>query len=67
MKAAKTKTLTTSVLEDIDGIGQARAKALLTHFGGLSGVKNATAEELCAIRGVTPEIANKIKEYFSNK
>ncbi len=67
MHAAKRKTQTTSVLEEIDGIGKARAKALLTHFGGLAGVKNATAEELCAIRGVTTDIANKITEYFSKK
>lgn len=65
MSAAKRKTQTTSVLEEIDGIGKARARALLTHFGGLAGVKKATAEELCAIRGVTPEIAEKIITYFS--
>ncbi len=66
MSAAKRKTQTTSVLEEIDGIGKARAKALLTHFGGLGGVKKATAQELCAIRGVTPEIAEKIVAYFSS-
>jgi len=64
MSAAKRKTQTTSVLEEIPGIGKARAKALLTHFGGLVGVKKASAEELCAIRGVTAEIAEKIMEYF---
>ena len=64
MSAAKRKTQTTSVLEDIPGIGKARAKSLLAHFGGLAGIKNATAEELCAIRGVTPEIAEKIIAYF---
>ena len=64
MSAAKRKTQTTSVLEEIDGIGSARAKALLTHFGGLAGVKKATVEELCAIRGVTKEIAENIVVYF---
>ena len=64
MSAAKRKTQTTSVLEEIDGIGRARAKALLTHFGGLAGVKKATVEELCAIRGVTREIAERIVAYF---
>ena len=58
--------LNTSVLEEIDGIGKARAKALLAHFGGLGGVKKATAQELCAIRGVTSEIAEKIVAYFSS-
>ena len=65
MSAAKRKTQTTSVLEEIPGIGRARAKALLTHFGGLSGVKKATVSELCSIRGVTTEIAEKIVSYFN--
>ena len=64
MSAAKRKTQTTSVLEEIPGIGRARAKALLTHFGGLAGVQKATVEELCAIRGVTAEIAEKIVAHF---
>ena len=67
MSAAKRKTQTTSVLEEIPGIGRARAKALLTHFGGLSGVKKATVSELCSIRGVTTEIAEKIVSYFNEK
>ncbi|MBR5187505.1 MAG: excinuclease ABC subunit C, partial [Clostridia bacterium] len=64
MSAAKRKTQTTSILEEIPGIGQARAKALLTHFGGLAGVKKASTEELCAIRGVTPALAERIIKYF---
>ena len=67
MSAAKRKTQKTSVLESIDGIGAARARALLAHFGGLAGVKNASPEELCAIRGVTSEIAEKIIAYFAEK
>jgi excinuclease ABC subunit C len=64
MSKKKRETLKISSLEEIPGIGKARAKALLTHFGGLAGVKNATAEELCALRGVTPAIAEHIIEYF---
>lgn len=65
MSAAKRKTQTTSVLEEIEGIGKARAKALLTHFGGLAGVKKASVQELCAIRGVTPEVAERIIAHFT--
>ena len=64
MSEKKRKTQTTSVLEDIPGIGKARAKSLLAHFGGLAGIKKATESELQAIRGVTPEIAKSITEYF---
>ncbi len=65
MMGAKRKNIKTSVLEEIDGIGKARAKALLSRFGGLSGVKSATEAELITVQGVTPEIAKKIIEYFS--
>jgi excinuclease ABC subunit C len=67
MSAAKRKTQKTSVLETIDGIGKARAKALLAHFGGLAGIRKAGVKELCAIRGVTPEIAEKIIAHFAEK
>ncbi len=55
MTRAKRKKETTSVLEKIDGIGAAKAKALLSHFGGLAGVKKASAEELAAVKGITPK------------
>lgn len=64
MSAAKRKTEKTSVLEEIDGVGKARARALLARFGGLSGVKAASPEELRTVRGITPEIAENIRRYF---
>ena len=64
MMNAKRKELKRSVLEDIDGIGKARAKALLAHFGGLSGVKSATVPELITVRGITRDTAEKIIEFF---
>ncbi len=67
MMGKKRKTQKVSSLEEIDGIGKARAKALLAHFGGLAGVKAATADELLSIRGVTPEIADNIITYFKNQ
>ena len=67
MSAAKRKVQKTSVLERIKGIGKARAKALLSRFGGLAGIKAATEEELCSVAGITPEIAGQIRNYFENK
>lgn len=67
MSAAKRKVQKTSVLEDIKGIGKARAKTLLSRFGGLAGIKAATEEELCSVAGITPEIAEQIRNYFENK
>lgn len=67
MSAAKRKIQKTSVLEGIKGIGKARAKTLLSRFGGLAGIKAATEEELCSVAGITPEIAEQIRNYFENK
>ena len=64
MSAKKRKTLRHSSLEKIDGIGPAKAKALLSHFGGLGGVKAASAEELIKVRGIDENLAQKITEYF---
>ena len=64
MTRAKRKKEKTSVLEKIDGIGAAKAKTLLSHFGGLAGVKKASAEELAAVKGITPETAERIITYF---
>jgi excinuclease ABC subunit C len=50
-----------SRLDKIPGIGPARRKALLMRFETLERIEQATLEELTAIRGITPEIAQTIK------
>lgn len=64
MMGAKRKEGKTSVLENIGGVGPAKAKALLSRFGGLSGVKKASKEELCSVKGINEETAENIIEYF---
>ncbi len=64
MDAAKRKTLTHSSLTRIKGIGDAKAKALLSAFGGLAGVKAATEAELAAAKGITKADAHNIYTYF---
>ncbi len=49
-----------SQLDGIPGVGPSRRKALLTRFGSVSGVRSATIEELSAVSGVGPELANAI-------
>lgn len=53
----------TSVLDDVPGIGPKRRRALIKHFGTFAGVKQATVEELTQVSGITPLIAQKIKEF----
>lgn len=67
MSAAKRKTVRTSVLEKVDGIGPKKAKAILAHFGGLARVKTATADELVCVKGVTRANAEAIVKYFGQK
>ena len=67
MDAAKRKTLTHSTLTKITGIGDAKAKALLQAFGGITGVKNATEEELAAVKGISKTDAVRIRAYYDTK
>ena len=62
---AKTKTLTHSSLEKIDGIGPKKAKALLSAMT-LSEIRHATAEELSSVRGIGEADAKRIAEYFKD-
>ena len=64
MSQAKRKTLKTSSLEKIPGIGPAKAKLLLSRLGSLRAVKEATLEELTALPGITDGIAKNIIEHF---
>lgn len=51
-----------SELENIKGIGPAKRKELLNKFGSLKRIKEASLEELMQVKGVTEELAKKIKE-----
>ena len=64
MIGGKRKAEQTSVLENVSGVGKAKAKALLAVFGGLSAIKKADISELCRVKGITESIAKNIKEYF---
>ena len=64
MSNAKRKTLKTSSLEKIKGIGPAKARLLLGKLGSLSAVKNATKEQLTAVPGITDSIAEAIINHY---
>ena len=64
MEGAKQKTLTRSSLTKIRGVGEAKAKALLRAFGGLSGVKSASLEQLMTVSGISETVARNIRDYF---
>ena len=67
MKKAKSKTLVTSSLTKIPGIGPAKAAALLKMPGGLQAVKRASRQELMAIKGIGEKDADAIIQHFKEK
>ena len=56
------KEVTASALDNIQGIGPKRKKALLRKFGSIEAIKEASSEELRQTKGITPALAKKVKE-----
>lgn len=59
-RSKRAKAMTSSVLDDIPGLGESKRTALLRHFGSVKKVRAATAEEICEVRGIGPALAAKI-------
>lgn len=53
-----------SELDDIPGIGESRKKALLRHFGSVTKIKQATAEEMLKVKGMTKRAAEEVTNFF---
>lgn len=51
-----------SVLEDIPGLGPARVKELLKHFGSVARLKAADADAIAEVKGIGPALASTIVE-----
>lgn len=51
------KAMTASPLDAVPGLGPARKKALLSHFGSLRALRAAEADEIAAVRGIGPGLA----------
>ena len=56
------KEVTKSALDDIQGIGKVKKQALLKQFGSVEKIKQASIEELMKVKGITKELAERLKE-----
>jgi len=64
-RAKKRKTLLTSDLESIEGIGPVKKKNLIRQFGGIQEVKRASVEDLVTINGINKSLAKRIYNFFN--
>ena len=60
----RSKSLTKSELDEIAGVGAARKRALLNHFGSARGVKQAGLTDLEAAPGINRETARRVYAFF---
>ncbi|MEL7190483.1 MAG: excinuclease ABC subunit UvrC, partial [Pseudomonadota bacterium] len=63
-RAKRSKAITASPLDEIPGIGPARKRALLLHFGTASKVRAAALEDLQRAPGVSDKVARQIYDFY---
>ncbi|MGE4429875.1 MAG: excinuclease ABC subunit UvrC [Sphingobium sp.] len=63
-RGKRSKAISTSSLDEVPGIGPARKKALLMHFGTARAVKDARLEDLQRAPGVSTAVAQAVYDYF---
>ena len=63
-RAKRKKGLNKSLLDQIQGIGRQRKRALLNHFGSARAVESASLDDLKSVEGIEDSIAKKIYNYF---
>ncbi len=63
-RSLRSKGQVRSVLDDIDGIGETRRKALMRHFKSIEAVKGADVEELCQVPGMNRKAAESVYNFF---
>ncbi len=64
-KKLQSKKMLGRELTNISGIGEKKANALLKHFGSMSKIKNASAQSLIEVKGISEQNATDIVEYFN--
>ncbi|CAA2141947.1 excinuclease ABC subunit UvrC [Hyphomicrobium sp. ghe19] len=66
-RAKRAKSLGVNPLDEIEGIGPTRKRALLKHFGSAKAVSRAGIEDLKAVEGISADMAKKIYDFFHER
>jgi len=63
-RAKRKRGISKSLLDQIEGIGSVRKRALLNHFGSARAVESASLDEIKSVDGVEEKVAKKIYNFF---
>lgn len=66
-RSLRSKAQVKSVLDEIPGVGPARRKALMRHFGSINEIREASVEKLCEVQEIPEHIARQIYGFFREK
>lgn len=64
-RSLRSKSLTESELDNIDGVGNTRKRELLAHFGSVSKIKAASIDEIASVKGISKSVAENVSKYFN--
>lgn len=63
-RSLRSKEQVKSVLDDINGIGEKRRKALMKHFQSIEAIRNANVEEIAQAEGMNENVALNVYKFF---
>ena len=54
------KAMTVSILDEVEGVGPTRKRAIMKHFGSFKRLKSASVDEISSVRGVPADVAQSV-------
>ena len=66
-KKLREKRYRKSLLDEIDGIGESRKKALIKNFGSIKKIQVASVDDIIKVQGFSKELAQKVVEFFEGR
>jgi len=64
-RAKRAKSIGATPLDEVPGVGAARKRALLQHFGSAKAVSRAGLEDLKAVEGISDTVAQTVYDFFN--